>query len=457
MTTPHQLILRLARSGSLERAWSLMEHHGLLDSDTDQRALTLQARLVKDRAKRVDGAERAQLFAESAAIYAKAGALENGSYPLINAASLSLLAGQRAQSEKLARDVLAGLDANPDEAETPYWLGATRAEALLLLGQKPEARAALRKAVTKQPAAWEDHAATIGQFELLCGELDCDAAWLDQLRPPSAVRFSGIMNVEQSDPAVEAQIADWLERENIGFGYGALAAGSDIWIAEALLERGAELHVVLPCDRATFREISVIAIDDAWEARFDTLMEQAETVECLDQASIPDAAAVERGDRVAFGLAMHQAGQLRSSAKRLRIIGDADNIDETKVADVALLKARRCKAPALRQVETGAELSAVLASRQGVRTFDSLAKAWDAARTSDAVCAVDWIVVQEHGELSSAVTDRLSAMVGCAEAGQCLATQAAGFGLLGHSDDVRVESAGEMRWAGGQMPLFALL
>ena len=36
---------------------------------------------------------------------------------------------------------------------------------------------------------------------------------------------------------------------NVGFGYGSLAAGADILFAEALLARGASLHVVLPFDR----------------------------------------------------------------------------------------------------------------------------------------------------------------------------------------------------------------
>ncbi|MXO90996.1 hypothetical protein GRI41_09200 [Altererythrobacter aquaemixtae] len=432
----------------------MMEQNGLLDSDTDQRALTLQARLVKDRAKLAEGAERAGLFAESAAIYAKAGAIDNGSYPLINAASLYLLAGQKAQSEKLARDVLKALDENPDEAETPYWLGATRAEALLLLGEQAQARAALRGAVTKQPAAWEDHAATIGQFELLCAELGCDAAWLDQLRPPSAVHFSGIMNVAQSDEAAPRQISEWLERENIGFGFGALAAGSDIWIGEALLARGAQLHVILPCDRATFRAASVTIVDDAWGPRFDRLMDQAESICCLDHADAPDAAAVERGDAVAAGMAQHSATQLRANARRLRIVGSNDAISDP--GEAAILKARRKgdRAPSRPATASGSLRAAVL-SASGLEIFGSLADAWAAMGARAESCAVDWIV-SHSDEIPAPVPERLSAMLECAVPGQCVATHAAGYGLLGSGFDLRVESAGDMRWAGGLMPLYAL-
>ena len=90
MLNPYVQILRLARSGSPERAWSLMAKHRLLDSDDDPKALSLQARLVKDRAKRaVQREERARLFDQSAQLYLKAGQLSGESYPLINAASLA--------------------------------------------------------------------------------------------------------------------------------------------------------------------------------------------------------------------------------------------------------------------------------------------------------------------------------------------------------------------------------
>ena len=39
---------------------------------------------------------------------------------------------------------------------------------------------------------------------------------------------------------------------DIGFGFGALAAGAELLTAEALLARGAELHVILPSDPESF-------------------------------------------------------------------------------------------------------------------------------------------------------------------------------------------------------------
>ena len=170
---------------------------------------------------------------------------------------LPLLGGKGARAKSLAQDVLNMLDENPLEAETPYWLAATRSEALLLLGQEAEARAALSDAMRKAPQAWEDHAATIGQFGLILSELGVDAGWLERHLPPASLHFQGIMQLPADEAPLRAKIDKWLAQQNIGFGYGALAAGADIVVAEALLARDAELHVILPCDKASFRAQSV--------------------------------------------------------------------------------------------------------------------------------------------------------------------------------------------------------
>lgn len=458
MTNPYPHIIRLARSGSPGRAWSMMEEHGLLDSDTDQRALTLQARLVKDQAKRAEVGKRARLFADAAALYTKAGALDNASYPLINAASLSLLAGKADQSVKLARDVLAALDTNPEEAETPYWLGATRAEALLLLGDETGARAALRNAVAKQPTAYEDHAATIGQFELLCSELGFDAGWLKQIRPPNVIQFSGLMHTALSEKAAQDAIAQWLERENIGFGFGALAAGADIWIAEALVARGAKLHVVLPCELTAFRDQSVTSLDFAWGDRFDRLIADAADVAVLSEAALPNIAAVKRGDQVALGMAKRYAAALRSGVKQLRIAGVGDD-GVSSIADApvgtAILMAKRYHPKKRQPAIPEQALRCLVANAEGIQIFDTLEDSYSATKSAALPTAIDYAVMAD-ADPSQFLEQRLAAMVDCAEEGQCLATREAAFALLADDDSVHIEITGDMRWSGGTMPLFAI-
>ena len=321
MIAPFTDILRLARSGSPERAWSLMAQHGLLDSDSDARALSLQARLVKDRAKRAaKGAEQARLFDQSAQIYAKAGRLSGESYPLINAASLSLFAGKAAQAERFARQVLSLIESDPQEGETPYWREATRAEALLVLGQEVEARAAFRRAIAIQPFAWEDHAATLGQFALILDEKGLANRWLDAHRPPPSVHFSGIAGLAPDARDVQRTIEEYIASNRPGFAFGALAAGADLVFAEAFLAwrdatcPAAELHVILPVPVDRFRQVSVAAFGDHWLGRFDTTLEQATSLKVYGLDDPELSLAVEYADMVAMGSAVRKARALQSRA-----------------------------------------------------------------------------------------------------------------------------------------------
>lgn len=451
-------ITRLARSGALERAWSSLESCGLAAADADARALALRARLEKDRARQASGSERVRWLERSAADYLRAAKIDGASYPLINAATLSLLAGRHEQARGLARQVLDLLEANPDEAETPYWLGATRAEALLLLGKLPEARAALRAAVAEAPCAWEDWAATLGQFALIGEELACDLAWLDRFRPPRSAQYTGIMEVGQH-AAITARIADWLETENVGFGFGALAAGADILIAEALVARGARLHVILPCPIEIFRERSVAAVDPAWLPRFDHLLEAAETVDALDTAPAPSPAAVRLTDAVSLGLAMHNARLLQSEALRLRIASKGEGqatSDPEPVRAVSFAFARQSGVRGFEVGEAGVA-KAMLRAAGNTQVFGSPSEAWAAARTwkgAGTPVALDYRFIGD-GSTDDELA-RLDAVAEVSEPGQILATKAMAFALLAEAPQVRVETIGEIRGATGFFPVYAL-
>lgn len=464
--TIYAQITRLARSGSLERAWSLLEESGLADADNDPRALSLRARLEKDRAKRSDAGERVSWLEQSAGHYLQAAEISQTSYPLINAASLNLLAGKPGRAAQLARQVLDLLEANPNEAETPYWRGATQAEALLLLGKVPDARARLRKAINETPKAWEDHAATIGQFTQISAEMGNDAGWLGALRPPRSVQYAGIMAVELDNPSTQKEIAGWLEQENIGFGFGALAAGADIWIAEALLARGGDLHVVLPCPADVFREKSVCAVDPAWGPRFDALLEQALFVDELEIASDPSVSGVQLTDAVATGMAIHYAGLLQSKALQLRISaeGEAASPSAGKTLRNASLTARRRSAPVDFQMDEGNSFKACLRSSTNgqVHTpdqkFDTIGQAWAAAHHtigSNASAALDYCFDGDSAQ-QAVLSRRLSAMAEVALPGQVLASKAVAFSLLAQVPQLHIEPLGELRSADGIFPFFAI-
>lgn len=321
-------ILSLARAGNPARAWALFHSSGWDARQDDAKALTLKGRLLKDQAKASEDAERVRLYGLAAKAYAAAAERKRDSYPLINAAALALLGGENERSAALARETLALIDSDTAQGENAYWRAATRAEALLLTGDERGARAALADGIAILPLAWEDHAATIGQFELILAEQGKDMAWLDRHRPPPSLYFSGIIGLDEADPKIQQDIDAIIERERPGFGFGALAAGADILIAEALHKSGAELHITLPYPVDRFCELSVAPYGDHWVRRFETLVEAAARLEVLtewpDEAERSLAVAVELADLVAMGQCLRNAGVLKSRPKALKITGRGD-------------------------------------------------------------------------------------------------------------------------------------
>src|SRR5688572_18602992 len=108
----------------------MFEASGYDGMTDDAAALSVKGRLLKDRALSLLGAERRRLYAEASEAYRNAAIAGSATYPLINAATLSLLAGDAEQARGLAVDALNRIETAPDEPETPYYAGATRAEAL---------------------------------------------------------------------------------------------------------------------------------------------------------------------------------------------------------------------------------------------------------------------------------------------------------------------------------------
>jgi hypothetical protein len=326
MTTPLPIITALARSGALAQAWGLFRAGGYEDRTDDPVALAVKGRLLKDEARRAAGGERVAFLKEAGACYAAADAIAPAPYLLINVATLALLAGDVAKAEDAAHAVLARLDSDTPIAETPYWLGATRAEALLLLGDVAGADQALGAARAADPDGWSDHASTLRQFAAIIAAQGGDATWLQVHRPPKSLHYAGHLGIaaEQSG-ALRTEIDAVLEDANIGFGYGALAAGVDVIVAEALLARGAELHVTLPTQRDMFLAQSVLPFGGAWVGRFEACLASATTVcEATHVAGDYEPRATALAADIAMGAALLNASRLESGALQLLVIDDGD-------------------------------------------------------------------------------------------------------------------------------------
>ena len=343
MTTPASLvaITMLARSGALGLAWARLEAGGF--GPDDPAALTVRGRLLKDRARLASGPDRRRLYGEAAAAYARAATIEDSTYAMINAATLALLGGDHDRARALAAATLARQESGRPDGETPYYRGATQAEALLLLGRTDAARDVFTAAVALAPEAYEDHATTLRQFALMIAEQQGDAGWLDALRPPRTLHYAGRMGAPDDAASLAMmrdQIAATLAGLNIGAGHGAVAAGADIIIAEALLAHGAALHIVLPVLVPAFVSASVAPWGDDWVNRFERLLACAASLHiATPDAELPSAELIAFASEIAMGRAAHGAAGLATEAVQL-LVGDAGDCT-MRDADIWLSSSRR--------------------------------------------------------------------------------------------------------------------
>jgi len=131
------------------------------------------------------------------------------------------------------------------------------------------------------------------------------------------------------DVDVGRQIRRIINTEHIGYGYGALAAGADICIAEALLEAGAELHLVLPMAPDSFRKISVARYGDIWAKRYDQILVSADSIRSVGTSPEQfSTLTLQLAAEVAMGCAVMQANALMTDAVQLLIL-DQDTVTKT--------------------------------------------------------------------------------------------------------------------------------
>jgi len=277
-------VLALARAGATDRAaaalgsWDLEAAVAGGAPALQEDVAALGARLAKDRALDATGDARRTRAREAAeryeAIYRRLGR----SYTCINAATMWLVAGDAVRSAELAA---AARDLARREGGDPYWPAATEVEAALVLGDPTAAGEALARAAAAGPDL-ASAASTRRQLQLVCELGGLDPAVLDPLAPPEVIHFGGHMISSRFPPEAETdvarRIAEHLDSTRVGIGFGSLACGADVLFAEALLARGAEVHVALPFAVDEFRRVSVARGGEHWLTRFDRCLEAATSV-----------------------------------------------------------------------------------------------------------------------------------------------------------------------------------
>ncbi len=316
------LALTLARMGDTDRAYALFLQHDLT-AEASEDTLSLLARIQKDRAIAASGPARTALFRAASQAYLDANAKFGGYYSLINAASLACLAGDVEGARGFARRVLAD-----PEVATPssYFAAASAAEAWLVLGDAEQAIAAAERACVLPDAALGPRASTVRQLLLLGSDAAVSTLLAERLcvllRPPPVVFYSGHLFVE--DAAIEAAIAArmdaMLAASGTAIAYGALACGADILFAEALLRRGAHLHVILPFITADFIAESVLPGGHGWLPRFEAALAAAKSITFASEAAcIGDPEQFHYGNTLAMGMAVLRASHLHTGAELLTV------------------------------------------------------------------------------------------------------------------------------------------
>ncbi len=222
-------------------------------------------------------------------LYFQAFRRSRGYYSGINAASLSLMLGERDRAERLAETVLGicfNLLKKPENRD--YWCLATVGEGFIVLGDNERARRyfTLARRVSAKNYAWV--ASTRKQIKLLSRYTDVSDETLNILTVPPVVAFTGHMvdhpgrNSQRFPPIIadelKREIASKLRELGAGIGYSSAACGSDILFLECMQERKAETNVVLPFDLEDFFKTSVEFAGPQWTERAHSVLERSATV-----------------------------------------------------------------------------------------------------------------------------------------------------------------------------------
>jgi adenylate cyclase len=332
----YRAILNLSRIGAKRRAQQLWTRYHLRpnlnngsdEGDLEKNIAALGARLDREEAYGSVAVERPAKLKKAANSYEAVYRRTASTFLGINAAVLHEFSGNSTHAKEIAAQIVAECkQAKPQSQEDAYQLAADRAAASLLLDDFDDSRAA-----TESAAALSSSAAAIAstrrQLIQICDHKRLDKTIIAPLRNRTVVHYTGHMIAPEgvagrfpghAEARVAADIRGELARCDVGYGYGSLACGADTLIVEALLERKAEVDVVLPFETDTFVKESVAAGGPAWLNRFEKSLQQVRLIHATEGEYVGDPEVFAYASRLAMGLAILRAQQLASEPIQLAI------------------------------------------------------------------------------------------------------------------------------------------
>lgn len=266
----HRAALALARSGDRHGAEELLERSS--KADTFDECLSLKGRLAKDAADDAPEEERQALYRRAAEHYAAAYDVTPSAYAALNASACFRLEGNAELSMSWAERTLETMGGGTD-----YWTEACRAEALLLKGDPRAAEAflELRAHPGAKPALITSTRKQLIRLGTVLKSAEVIAA--ERFPKPKEAFFAGA--IFEPDAACEEKIAQWtdeiLTQEAVDGVVGALAAGSDIVMAEAAVRRGCTFTAILPTSPDRFIKSSIAPFGKSWVERARLMLERA--------------------------------------------------------------------------------------------------------------------------------------------------------------------------------------
>lgn len=354
-----EAVLCLARAGASELAHRRYEEYGL-NPDLGLDYATLIGRIEKDEALALTGEERRVQLHKAAESYRAAYVRYPDYYPAINAATLYLLSGDETNARGFAQLAQRHLKPAEGAPQRPpnFWELATTAEAALILGDVPVASEAIAQAMALPDLDLTEIASTRRQLRLVIAERQLDPTILAPMTPPAVAHFTGHRLTPWGrsgrfpaamEDAVMQGVRAAVEAHQVKAGYGSLASGADILFAEAIIEAGGEVHVVLPFAYEDFVRISVADSGPAWVERFERLIHHPRMKVSLATFDpfLGDDEIFGYAARYAMGLAVMRADMLGGPAVQLAVWDGVTNAGPAgTAADVAFWRdelGRKCQ------------------------------------------------------------------------------------------------------------------
>jgi class 3 adenylate cyclase/tetratricopeptide (TPR) repeat protein len=268
--------LSLARLGATRKARLFLEEmyqRGERDTETSG----ILGRVYKDLWRTSGNSEFAHLSRDT---YLDAFNRFNDYYTGINAATMSLISGEREKAISIAEKVVDIIE----HSDKGFWELMTLGEAYLLTGDADMSVRHYAEACRMAGKNYGDINSTFKQVHLISGYQKVPHELFALLKPPTVVAFAGHMidrparkeprfPEELSEP-VKIEIARVLDEMDAAIGYTSAACGADILFIEAMLERGAEVNALLPFSMEDFISTSVSFAGAHWEERFHKAIEK---------------------------------------------------------------------------------------------------------------------------------------------------------------------------------------